>query len=286
MLPIPCIKEVAGTFELLELEHVLVGAREIDGLRHAVGPLHAQHIGLEVAAESKGCRRSGDDARLVQLAGAYLEPRADSERVVLAAARAEGGQLHLHREMRVASVVAKQVHAATPAEHDVRISVAIDVRNQERSNRIVLHRWRQQRTAIDERSVAVVAIQHRAAWSRDDQVEPAVVVVVQESGGGAAGESLALCQLACPVVVPENPAGPGGEAPRDKDVERAVVVVITHHGGAGSGTYAGAGIREALRAISTEQGIAAILAGHEDVDMSVVIEVAKRGVTAAAPKPQ
>ena len=41
-----------------------------------------------------------------------------------------------------------------------------------------------------------------------------------------------------------------------------------------------------MRAISTEQGIAAILAGHEDVDMSVVIEVAKRGVTAAAPEPQ
>src|SRR5204862_4533356 len=55
-----------------------------DALPISVGPLHAQHIGLEVAAESKGYRRSGDDARLVQLAGAYLEPRADSERVVLA----------------------------------------------------------------------------------------------------------------------------------------------------------------------------------------------------------
>src|SRR2546422_8503152 len=49
---IPRIEERAGAFELLQLEHVLIGAGEVDRLRHAVGPLHAQHIRLEVDRKS------------------------------------------------------------------------------------------------------------------------------------------------------------------------------------------------------------------------------------------
>src|SRR5579859_3246922 len=46
MLSIPCIEEGARAFELLKLEHVLIAAWEVDRLRHAVGPLHAQDVRL------------------------------------------------------------------------------------------------------------------------------------------------------------------------------------------------------------------------------------------------
>src|SRR2546422_11714032 len=94
---IPRIEERAGAFELLQLEHILIGAGEVDRLRHAVGPLHAQHIRLEVASESERRHRSRHHARLVELAGTDFEPRPDAERIVLAAPQAERGHLHAHR---------------------------------------------------------------------------------------------------------------------------------------------------------------------------------------------
>src|SRR5204863_517789 len=185
---VPRIKESARALELLQLEHVLIRPREIDRLRHAVRPLHAQHIGLEVAAESKWSGRTCDDSSLIQLAGPYLEPRADSKRVVLAAPRAEGGQLYPHREVRVAAVVAEQVDAVPPAQDDVLITVAVYVCDQDGADRVVPDGRGQQRAAVNKIASAVVAIQRRAARPGDDQIEPAVVVTDahDESAPGAA----------------------------------------------------------------------------------------------------
>src|SRR6266487_2169395 len=127
MLAIPRIKESTRALELLELEHILVGAGEVDALRHAVGPLYTQHVGLEVGAESKRRDRSRHDARLVQLAGPHFEPRADAERIVLSAPHSQRGQLHPHAEVRVPAVVAEQVEPVSGADDDVLIAVAIEI---------------------------------------------------------------------------------------------------------------------------------------------------------------
>src|SRR6267142_1815390 len=115
---IPRIEKRARALELLQLQHVLIGAGEVDGLRYAIGPLHAQDVRLEMAAESEMRHRLRDDAGLVQLAGTHLEPGADAERVVLAAAEAERSQADPHREVRVPAVVAEHVNAGLAAEDE------------------------------------------------------------------------------------------------------------------------------------------------------------------------
>src|SRR4029077_735115 len=113
-------------------------------------------IGLEVTAQSKGRHTTGHDARLIELARADLEPRADAERVVLAAAGAERRELHLHAKVGVATVVAQQVDAVAIAEEVVLIAVAVDVGDEHRSNGIVLHLRRQYGAGILEAFATIV----------------------------------------------------------------------------------------------------------------------------------
>ena len=54
----------------------------------------------------------GDDTRLIELRCPYFDLGADAEIVVLAAPGAKADQLHLHREVGVAAVVAQQPNAA------------------------------------------------------------------------------------------------------------------------------------------------------------------------------
>ena len=109
-----------------------------------------------MTAQSKGRHATGHDARLIELARADLEPRADAERVVLAAAGSERRELHLHAEVGVAPVVAQQVDAVAVAEEDILIAVAVEVGDQQRPNRIVLHLMRQYEAGILEAFATIV----------------------------------------------------------------------------------------------------------------------------------
>ncbi len=133
-----------------------------------------------MASQSERRYRPRHDAGLIQLAGAHFEPRADAERIVLAAPETKRDQLHPHREMRVSTVVAQHTDAAPVTEDDVLIAVTIDIGNEQRPNRVALHRRRQQLAAVCEPATAVVVKQRGAIRPRDDQIEPAVVVVVEE----------------------------------------------------------------------------------------------------------
>src|ERR1700741_2069937 len=101
-----------------------------------------------MAAEPEKRHRLRDDAGLVQLAGANLEPRADTERVVLAAPQTERREPDAPREGGAPPVVAEHVDAALAAENDVLIAVAIDVRDHQRSDGIALYLRRQELAAI------------------------------------------------------------------------------------------------------------------------------------------
>ena len=148
---------------------------------------HAQHVRFEVASESEMRDRLRHDARLVQLSGAHFEARADAERIVLAAAEAERGQLHPHGEMRVPTVVAQDVDAVPVAEDDVLIAVAVDIRDEQRPDRVVLEGRREQLAAVGETPASIVVQQRGAVRPRHDQIEPAVVVVVEEDRTTAVG---------------------------------------------------------------------------------------------------
>ena len=127
LLAIPRIEEGARPLELLELENVLVGSREVDGLRHAVGPLDAHHVGFEVRPQAKVRDPPGDDARLVDRARANLDFGADTEGVVLATAGAEAHELDVHGQVRVPAVISQQVDAGRVRDEDVPVAVAVDV---------------------------------------------------------------------------------------------------------------------------------------------------------------
>src|SRR5882724_8808514 len=86
--------------------------------------------------------------------------------------------------MRVSTVVAEDVDAVPVAEDDVLIAVTIDVRDEQRPNRIPLHCRRQQLAAVGEAPGPIVVEQRGAARPRYDQIEPAVVVVVEETRAG------------------------------------------------------------------------------------------------------
>src|SRR5258706_1924532 len=268
MLAIPGIKESTRTLELLELEHVLVGAGEVDALRHAVGPWDAAKGGLEVGAESKRCARTRHDALLIQLACAHFEPRADAEGIVLSTPHSQRGQLHPHAEVRVPAVVAEQVDPVSGADDDVLIAVAIEIGDEHWPGRIVLQWSRQQRAAIVKAATAVVMEQRRALRPRDNEVEPAVIVVIEERRSGRAARARerrrrragVAGEGAVAAVVPETCAG----GSRDEHVERTVVVIITDCHGAGGlpspWPEGGCDLGVTPDPIVMEQRIAAILA--------------------------
>src|SRR5437773_2162472 len=90
-LAVPRIEEGARALEDLLLQHVAVGACRgatwvVVGLRHAVGPDHAQHVGFHAVAQSEVHDRLVYDAHLVEIFGPQLDARSDAEGVVLAAA--------------------------------------------------------------------------------------------------------------------------------------------------------------------------------------------------------
>src|SRR5256886_4006986 len=110
----------------LLLEDVRVGPRVVDRLRDAIGPPHAQDVGLEALAQPEVRHGTRHDARLVQLACPQLERRADAETVVLAAPRPQGGELDLHILVGVAAVVKKQPRPPV-LSHDDQVQVAVAI---------------------------------------------------------------------------------------------------------------------------------------------------------------
>src|SRR5207237_7195425 len=94
--------------------------------------------------------------RLVQLPGAHVDSCAYAVRIILAATEPQCGQPYAHGEMRIATVVAEHVDTAPVTENDVLIAVAIDIGNEQRPDRIVLHRRRKQLAAVREPAGAVV----------------------------------------------------------------------------------------------------------------------------------
>src|SRR5439155_11379318 len=172
----------------------------------------------------------GHDACLVELPGPNLEPRADTERVVLAAAGAECRELHLHAELGIAAVVAQEVHTGAVPDEDVLVAVTIEVGDEHWSDGIAPYVGRQRGAAIVESACAIVVKQRSAVRAGHQQVDPAIVVVVYErprAGGDRAdalehGQGAAItCEPAPPIVVPEA-------APGDEQVQRAVVVVVAN----------------------------------------------------------
>src|SRR5207244_5065828 len=105
---IPGVGERARSLEHFAFDDTFVATGEVERLRHPVRPLHAQHIGLEVQAQSKVSYPICGDARLIYLAGANLQSRTDAERVVLAAAVAEAFELDVQREVVVSKIVAQE----------------------------------------------------------------------------------------------------------------------------------------------------------------------------------
>ena len=78
-LAIPRIEERAGALEDLLLQHIPVGASRfaaaiVVGLRHAIRPYDAQHVGFQPVAKTEVDDRLIDDPHLVQIFGAQLEP--------------------------------------------------------------------------------------------------------------------------------------------------------------------------------------------------------------------
>ena len=181
---VPRIEEGARSLELLELEDVRVRAREINRLRHAVRPFHAEHVSLEMRAEAKVCYAACDDSRLIDVSGPNFDLRADAKRVVLSTAGTQAGELHLHCQTAVPAIVPEQMQARGVAHEQVFVSVAVDVGHGQRHGRRVtsraLHRGGQQIRAIHESAVAFIMEEEHATARDDNEVQPAVVVVVDE----------------------------------------------------------------------------------------------------------
>src|SRR5216117_720139 len=106
-------------------------------------------------------------------------------------------------------------------------------------------------------------------WTRDDQIEPAVVVVIQEGCYSAGAQPLSLGQPARAIVVPQNSLSRS----RHDDVERAIVVVIAYRHGVGARTSSRTRVGKTFHAIVVKQRVTAIRAGDEDVGASVVVEI-------------
>ena len=96
-LPVPRVREGAGSLEQLLLDDALVVTGQEHRLRHAVGPFDAQDIRLEMRAEPEVDATRGGDAGLIEIARAELQARADAEPVVLAAPGAERLELDVQR---------------------------------------------------------------------------------------------------------------------------------------------------------------------------------------------
>src|SRR6185295_4499729 len=103
---------------------------------------------------------------LVDLTSAYLDPRSDAERVVLAAPRAERRKLDLHSKTGVAAVVAEQVHAGCASHEQVLVSVAVHVAHHYRYRVPRPHRGGEQCGTIREPAGVVGVKERHAARSR------------------------------------------------------------------------------------------------------------------------
>src|SRR5207237_4693108 len=164
-------------------------AWEIDGLRNAVGPLHAQHVGFEMRPQSKVCDAIGGDARLVDRTGAQLQPGTDSKCVILATAIAQSLELDVDRQITVSHLVAQQPRSASAVDQpEILVAIIIDVRHRNRRSPSRAHGWWYHSGLIDKLSGTVVAEQEyvrrgfagRTRCSGHDQIDPAVIVVVDE----------------------------------------------------------------------------------------------------------
>ena len=125
------------------------------------------------------------------LAGAELQPRADAERVVLAAAGAERLELDVQGEVAVPELVAQQTRRAGGIdEREILVAVVVDVGDRDRGGARGAQRRGENARSVEEFAGAVVAEEEErrlAAAARlrtDDEIEPAVVVVVDERRGG------------------------------------------------------------------------------------------------------
>ena len=128
----------------------------------------------------------GHHARLIELARAKLDPGANAERVVLAAARAQRRELDPARQPGSAALVAEQAGTPGTADDEVLVSILVHITDDDARTR--LQSRGEQRGAVLEPARAVVAQEEHAAAARcggcpgDDEVEPPVIVAVHELG--------------------------------------------------------------------------------------------------------